>query len=164
MIPEGARPAGGHLEVEASDRAGAWVTEVLDAIAAMGRQFQDDLTQTATMSDVFEISRGVLRRVGDFEAVAFLSMDEEGLGFEIQSFDSPRRMDELQKEIDHQIAEGTFGWSLRRNQCVITPGAHLAPAPQRPFRGLRRSWPILPNMAATTGGKAGLIRCEGDAF
>ena len=74
-----------------------------------------------------EISLRVLRRAGDFEAVAFLSVDEEGLGFEIDSFDSPSRMAELQKEIDLQIAEGTFGWSLRRNCCVIAPGGHLAP-------------------------------------
>ncbi len=52
-------------------RAGAWVTEVLDAIAALGRQFQDDLTPTATMSEVFAISRRVLRRVGAFETWRF---------------------------------------------------------------------------------------------
>ena len=79
------------------------------------------------MSDVFAISRRVLRRVGAFESVAFLSLDEEGLGFEIDSFDSPGRMAELQKEIDHQIAEGAFAWSLRWNRCVIAPGGHLAP-------------------------------------
>jgi len=59
--------------------------------------------------------------------VAFLSLDEEGLGFEIDSFDSPGQMAELQREIDHQIAEGRFAWSLRWNRCVITPGGYLAP-------------------------------------
>lgn len=104
-----------------------WVTDALDAVAALGLTFQSDLQQGASVSHIFEVSRPVLRRLGDFGVLAFLSVDGEGLGFEIDALDPASRLGPLQKEIDHQVGEGTFAWALYQNRPVIVPGKHLAP-------------------------------------
>lgn len=103
----------------------AWVTDALDAVAALGLSFQTDAALGADPARVFHLVAPVIRRLADFGTMAFVLVDEDGLGFTMDGVDPPEEGVRVEAEVAHQVAEGTFGWTLNRNQAVIVPGAHI---------------------------------------
>lgn len=104
-----------------------WFAEALDAVAAICLRLQSDLDPAAAVSEVLDAAGPVLFRLGDFETIAFLSMADDGLGLDIGAISDDSRRADLETEIEHQIAEGTFAWSLRQDRCVVVRGTSLAP-------------------------------------
>jgi signal transduction histidine kinase/CheY-like chemotaxis protein len=101
--------------------ANHWFAESLDAVAGLGRTLAAEMQGGGTPVEVFTASRPAIRRLADFEALGFLSVSEDGLEFNLESVEPPELRDAIQREVDHQIAEGTFGWSLYQNRPVIVP-------------------------------------------
>lgn len=102
-----------------------WLPEALNAVADLGRSLQGDFREDRDPSDVFVACKPALRRLADFGLLAFLRVEDEGLDFEISEVDPPEAVETVKAEIAHQIAEGTFAWSLYQNRAVIVPGRHL---------------------------------------
>jgi signal transduction histidine kinase/CheY-like chemotaxis protein len=95
------------------------VMDVLDLTATLGRRLQADLGPVAGASDIFDILLPLARRIADFDSVGLLTLGEDGVGFDLAASDLLDT--DLTPEIEHQIAEGTFGWALYRNHAVTVP-------------------------------------------
>jgi two-component system, sensor histidine kinase and response regulator len=104
-----------------------WFAEALDAVAAVCLRLQSELGSSSSMGDVFEATRPVLARLGEFGSMAFLSMREDGLGFDVEAISDESRRSDLEAELGHQVAEGAFAWSLYQNRAVIVRGHALGP-------------------------------------
>ncbi len=102
-----------------------WLTEALDAVAGLGRTLAAEVQRGGSPVEVFDVSRSAVRRLADFETLAFLALSSDGLDFDLQSVDPRNRFDDARREIDHQVGEGTFGWSVYQNRPVIVPGKAL---------------------------------------
>ena len=111
----------------AAGPGGGWFAEALDAVAAICRRLQTDLDPAASMADVFDATRPVLSRLGEFETMAFLSMRTDALGYEIEAVSDESRRAALVAEVDHQVAVGAFAWSLYQDRPVIVRGNALGP-------------------------------------
>ena len=104
-----------------SDR-GLWLSEALDAVAELGASFQ---SAQASPETVFTAARQALVRIADFQAMAMVFVDADGLGFELGHVEPAVDRDQVAAELDWQTAEGTFSWALYQNRPVIVPGAHM---------------------------------------
>ncbi len=98
-----------------------WLLECLDMVASLGGTFQRDMERTGEGPDVFDSAKPALRRLVDYQATCFLSVDEEELDFQIVDCDPRDAREAMQQELDHQIAEGTFAWALFQNRVVLMP-------------------------------------------
>jgi signal transduction histidine kinase/CheY-like chemotaxis protein/HPt (histidine-containing phosphotransfer) domain-containing protein len=138
---------------------GLWLEDALDAVASLGRAFQSDEGSVGTPEQIFSASRAVLRRLADFEAMAFLTVDEDGLAFELSQADPPQARGLIQEEVDHQTREGTFSWALYQDRPVLVPGfllgrwvfMHVLSTPSRVsgmfLASLETRTPFIPEMA-----------------
>lgn len=102
-----------------------WLPEALNAVADLGRSLQGDFREDRDPNDVFVACTPALRRLADFDMLAFMRVQDNGLDFELALVDPPAAADKVEAEIAFQIAEGTFAWSLYQNRAVIVPGRHL---------------------------------------
>lgn len=102
-----------------------WLNEALDGVAAVNRTLMSDPGRTATAADVFRAAKPAIRRLADFKALAFLTVEGEGLDFALEDIDPPHERLEISRELDHQVSEGTISWSLYQNRPVIVPGRHV---------------------------------------
>ncbi len=110
-----------------SERILAWLSEALDAVAGISQTLSGDWKLDRDPTDVFSASLPALRRIGDFRTLSYLSVDDESLSFDLQIVEPDRSVALVRKELEHQIQEGTFAWSIYQNRAVVVPGAHLAP-------------------------------------
>jgi len=62
-----------------------------------------------------------------FRALAFMQVDEETLDFNLTECSPPEQQTELQHEIDKQIEEGTFGWTLNQTKAVVVTSTQGEP-------------------------------------
>lgn len=120
------RPATSMLE-QRSERILAWLSESLDAVAGISQTLSGDWKLDRDPTDVFSASLPALRRIADFRTLSYLSVDDESLSFDLQIVEPERSVALVRKELEHQIQEGTFAWSIYQNRAVVVPGAHLAP-------------------------------------
>jgi two-component system, sensor histidine kinase and response regulator len=102
-----------------------WVAGALESVAALGLSFQGNVTQGGDVGRVFEAATPLLRRVGEFGAMAFLQVEEDDLAFTVAGVDPPAQADAVEAEVAHQVAEGTFAWSLYQNRPIVVPGHGL---------------------------------------
>ncbi len=110
-----------------SERILAWLSEALDAVAGISQTLSGDWRLDRDPTDVFSASLPTLRRIADFKTLSYLSVDDESLSFDLQIVEPERSVALVRKELEHQIQEGTFAWSIYQNRAVVVPGAHLAP-------------------------------------
>jgi two-component system sensor histidine kinase/response regulator len=102
-----------------------WLREALDAVAALGQTFQTELGTGGTPRQVFEASRPALLRLADFKTLALLSVDGDGLDFDLADVDPPEARDAVLQEVNRQTKDGTFGWALYQDRPVLVPGHHM---------------------------------------
>ena len=105
----------------------AWLSDALDAVAGINRTLMDDGKMDRNPVEVFAAAKPALRRLANFRSLAFLSVDQDGLTFDLEDVDPDRAADLVRKELEYQVAEGTFAWSIYQNRPVVVPGAHLGP-------------------------------------
>ena len=101
-----------------------WLHDALDAVATLGATFQTEQASGATSETVFRAARQALLRVADFGSMGMV-FAEEDLTFSLQHAEPEAERSLVQKEIDWQIAEGTFGWALYQDRPVIVPGRYM---------------------------------------
>ena len=104
-----------------------WVSGALESVAALGLSLQGDLVTTADLSSLFPAVAPLVRRAADFQAIVVLGIDDDGLSFTVAGVDGCEQDGRVQAEVEHQVAAGTFAWSLYQHRPVIVAGAHLGP-------------------------------------
>lgn len=136
-----------------TDRDSLGVMEVLDLTATLGRRLQADLGPAAGASDIFDIFLPLARRIADFDSVGLLTLADDGVGFDLVASDQLET--KLAPEIEHQVAEGTFGWALYRNHAVTVPST----VPDR--------WILMHGMGTAAGVRGmfvGILRGDGSSL
>jgi len=101
-----------------------WLSEALDAVAYLGRSLHPEPGRGAAIDDVFGAAEPAIRRLVDVGTLAFLLTDESGLEFTIARCPDDARAD-VEREMEYQVDEGTFSWTLYQNRPVIVPGRHM---------------------------------------
>jgi len=108
-------------------REQAWLSDALDAVVELSRSMAGDAVSDYTPVDVFNATKPVLRRLAEFQTLAFLSLDSDGLSFDVEDVDPIASAELLRREMAHLIEDGTFAWSLYQNRPVIVPGHFVGP-------------------------------------
>jgi len=136
-----------------------WLRDALGAVASLGQTFQTDLGTGGTPQEVFEAARPALLRLADFKTSALLSVDSDGLDFDLSAVDPPETRDVVLEEVSRQTKDGTFGWALYQDRPVLVPGhvmgrwvlLHVLATPSRisgMFLGsLEAESPFIPDLA-----------------
>ncbi|MCP4675037.1 MAG: response regulator [Deltaproteobacteria bacterium] len=111
--PDSSMPVGDNLELSFAD--------VFDLLAYIGTVINTEINIDDGPEAVFAAVKPCLRRVAPFQTLAFLTVDEENLSFNVCECDPLDEADFIRPEIDHAIAEGTFAWALYQNRPVFLP-------------------------------------------
>ncbi|MEZ4414423.1 MAG: ATP-binding protein [Gemmatimonadota bacterium] len=110
-----------------TSREQAWLSDALDAVVELSRSLAGDARSDYSPVDVFAATKPVLRRLADFQTIAFLSLDPDGVSFDVQDVDPGGATELVRRELDHLVADGTFAWSLYQNRPVLVPGRFVGP-------------------------------------
>ncbi|HSW28459.1 MAG TPA: ATP-binding protein [Longimicrobiales bacterium] len=102
-----------------------WVTDALASAASLGFPPVGRTGGSGPPKDLFREAIPLLKRVGEFDAVAFASVEEDGLGFRVAVSDPPERAPDVAAEIRRQGASGVFAWCLYQRRPVVMPGEEL---------------------------------------
>jgi len=113
------------LRSHEGDEAGLWVQDTLDAVAALGPTFLTGNPGERSPSDVFRAALPALHRIADFRSTALVPASQDGLTFEVAAANPVHAKERVQRELEWQISEGTFGWALYQDRAVIVPGRYL---------------------------------------
>ena len=57
--------------------------------------------------------------------MALLSVDGDGLDFDLAEVDPPEAREAVLREVERQTKEGTFGWALYQDRPVLVPGDEM---------------------------------------
>lgn len=91
---------------------------ILDLLASLG-ELQHSASMRKDPAGIFSATRAHLKRLIDFEALAFFMVDESTSEFVLTEFEPESEKLPIQSEIDFQIENGTFAWALNQNRPVI---------------------------------------------
>ncbi len=94
--------------------------DALDMVAALSG-FRADQPRDATPAAVLSSAKPVLLRLADFEAMAFLLLEPDGLAFRVVDAEPASAAAALEAEIEAQTAAGVVGWAVQRNAPVQVP-------------------------------------------
>ena len=101
-----------------------WVLDALDFVASMG-DMQSTGRPDQDPSAVLTITRTSLNRILNFRASAFMMVSDEDRDFVLSDCQPEDLREAMQREIDSQIANGTFAWSVNQTRAVAVPSESL---------------------------------------
>jgi len=115
----------GELEarVKHIEEVNRWTLDALDMVVSFA-DFQANLNPEQDSATIFSLARQHLKRLIPFRAVAFLMVNESDFDFVLTDCEPESDRTLIQKEVDIQIAEGTFAWALQQNRAVTVPTEH----------------------------------------
>ena len=93
---------------------------LLDILASDG-DFQAALNRTKSTEGIYRATLAQLGRFFPFQAMGIL-INKEDNSFELVQCEPSTCRDELLKEVNKAIMEGTFAWALNRSQALTVPG------------------------------------------
>ena len=109
------RARGEHLEE--TNRS---LLDALDLVTCLN-DFQASMTPGQGANEILEATRVQLRRLMDFKATVFLRVNDHDAHFVPMKCDPAGSEVPLARELELQIAEGTFAWALNQNRAVMVP-------------------------------------------
>ncbi len=101
-----------------------WLLDGLDIVASVGVT-EPGAGGDASRQAVLASARGALTRLLGCDGTAFFLFDAAAMDFHLVDCDPADRSTEVRREVDAQIADGTFAWALQRNHAVVVPAHHL---------------------------------------
>jgi len=101
-----------------------WVLDALDFVASMG-DIQSGAGPQQDPFSVLAVTQKSLRRILDFRASAFMMASEGESDFVLTDCEPEDAREALQREIDAQIANGTFAWSVNQPRALAVASEHL---------------------------------------
>jgi len=90
----------------------------LDILASLG-ELQHSAHLSRDPSRILDVSLNHVKRLVDFQVVAFYLVDEESSDFVLKDVNPPIHRELIQTEVDQEIENGTFAWALNRNRAVV---------------------------------------------
>ena len=90
----------------------------LDILASLG-ELQHSALLNRDPHQILDISLNHVKRLVDFQVVAFYLVDEASSDFVLQEVNPPADRELIQTEVDREIENGTFAWALNRNRAVV---------------------------------------------
>jgi signal transduction histidine kinase/DNA-binding response OmpR family regulator len=102
-----------------------WVTDALQSASSLGYDSAGPAAGHDAPEALFLESVPLLRIIGDFDAMAFVVVEEDGVAFRVAAADPPQRLAEVDSELRHQVASGMFAWSLYQRRPVVVAGEAL---------------------------------------
>ncbi len=97
------------------------VRDALDALLSFSISVRTDLLEGFGHVELFALARAALQQLMAFDALAVLSVDDDGLGFTLRDCDPPTMRAALHDEVTRLEADGTFAWALYQNRPVLLP-------------------------------------------
>ncbi len=99
-----------------------WVASSLESVTALGYGSHGTVARCSDLETLFPRAVPLFRRVAEFDAVALVSLDDDGLGFTPSGVDPLTDTDHIDAEIGHQIATGAFAAALYEQRLFVVPG------------------------------------------
>ena len=90
----------------------------LNLLASLG-EAHHDATLACDVARILYLSRDHLKRLLDFEVMAFFKVEEEDSNFVVTDVDPPEEKDRIENEINQQIESGGFSWAVNQNRPVV---------------------------------------------
>jgi len=90
----------------------------LDILASLG-ELQHSAHLSRDPHRILNVSLNHVKRLVDFQVVAFYLVDEENSDFVLKEVNPPAERELIQTEVDREIENGTFAWALNRNRAVV---------------------------------------------
>lgn len=93
---------------------------ILDVLAS-SRDFQEDISSERDNTSIFKATFQQLKRLLPFQKMAFyLNTDDNS--FDLTECLPRDCSEEIEKEVDQKIRDGSFAWALSQNHPIIVPG------------------------------------------
>jgi signal transduction histidine kinase/DNA-binding response OmpR family regulator len=102
-----------------------WVTETLASAESLRFATPGEAPASALPGEILREAGPLLSVVGDFESIGYAAVDEDGVGFRVVFADPPERSDDIEAELQAQVASGMFAWSLYQRRSVVIAGERL---------------------------------------
>ncbi|MFQ5444533.1 MAG: ATP-binding protein, partial [Nitrospinales bacterium] len=96
-----------------------WDLFAMDLLVSLG-ELQHNASVNRDPERIFAITRQHLKRLMNFDVMAFFMVDESDSNFVLSNMEPKSEIERMQKEIDLQIENGTFAWALNQNRPMIT--------------------------------------------
>ncbi|MDA1000194.1 MAG: hypothetical protein O2807_06720, partial [bacterium] len=97
-----------------------WTLESLSMVTSIG-DFQSSIQNEQAEIDILKITSERIKRLIDFEAIAFFSINNFDQSFNATYTEPPSQTEAIQKEADRLIQNGTFSWALHQNRATVVP-------------------------------------------
>ena len=101
--------------------------DALDLLVSFG-DFQANIKPDQDPATIFSVARQHLKRLIPFRALSFLMVNEPDLDFVLTDCEPESDRALIQKEVDIQIEEGTFAWTLHQNRALTVAAEHFEQA------------------------------------
>ncbi len=101
-----------------------WILDSLEMVTSLG-DFHSSVNHEQDCAKILAAVRSHLSRLVPFLATAFLLVDDADLDFVLADCEPASDQQQIQKEVDLQIAGGTFAWALTQNRVVLVPAKHF---------------------------------------
>ncbi len=96
-----------------------WHIFALDMVASLG-ELHEYSKESRKPPELFASTRQYLKGFLNFEATAFLTVDDEDSSFQVADCEPIEMKSIVQEELNEQISNGTFAWALNQNRAVVT--------------------------------------------
>lgn len=95
-----------------------WFLNALEIGASLG-EISGYNHQNADASAIVDAALKRINQLLNFSAIAFMSVNNETFEFMLEDCRPAEQKTPLQKEISHQIHNGTFAWALNQSRAVV---------------------------------------------
>jgi signal transduction histidine kinase/DNA-binding response OmpR family regulator len=101
-----------------------WMMESLEWMVSLG-DVQASFSPDQEPFKIFSTARLYLRRLMQFQTLAFMTVDEEDFDFVLTHCEPEADRPLLRKELEFQIEEGHFVWALQQNRSLTVSPRHF---------------------------------------
>jgi signal transduction histidine kinase/DNA-binding response OmpR family regulator/HPt (histidine-containing phosphotransfer) domain-containing protein len=117
-------PSALEARVEHLEGVNRWILDSLDMVAKLG-ELQSSLIFEHDAATILASARSHLKRLMPFRAMAFLMVEDSGSDFVLTTCQPVSDREKIEREVNLQIAEGTFATALNLNRAVMVPARHF---------------------------------------
>lgn len=112
----------GHIKyleerIQHLEEIGRFTLDALEMAASLG-DFQTTINKLQDTSLILKETRQRILRLISFRVTAFFLVEEESKDFVLASVEPDELAEEMVREVDHLIENGTFAWTLREKRAV----------------------------------------------
>jgi two-component system, sensor histidine kinase and response regulator len=107
-------------QIQHLEEVNRWILDSLEMVTSLG-DFQSSINHDQDSAKILGAVCSQLNRLMPFSTSAFLLVDDSDLDFVLTDCQPASDQPQIQKEIDLQIAGGTFAWALTQNRVVLVP-------------------------------------------